>query len=185
MSLTSLRTRPFYRIGRPESTGRPQPDGARGAQRLMLTLDAPRSRVRRRSRIGSAARCGQRAASVRKNALQALRAAEALIRHRGSEPPRRPTDWAPAYGKPQPERTSSGTRRRRIFPRVRPRRGGADPAPARHAPAGIRSGASAPQRHWPSASRFREAGTRPALVRSLRSGPRRVGMRLGGRRQAH
>jgi hypothetical protein len=38
--------------------------------------------------------------------------------------PVRPTDWAPASGSPQPERSSSDTRRRCIFPRVRPRRRG-------------------------------------------------------------
>ena len=43
-------------------------------------------------------------------------------RARGS--PVGPTDWAPASGRPEPERPSSGHRRRCIFPRVRPRRRG-------------------------------------------------------------
>ena len=55
--------------------------------------------------------------------------AGALIRG-GADSPRAcgspvgPTDWAPAPGPPEPERPSSGNRRRCIFPRVRPRRRG-------------------------------------------------------------
>jgi hypothetical protein len=63
------------------------------------------------------------ARSVRsKNALQAHRTAEALIRHCRLASPGRPTDGAPALAGPEPERTSSGSRRRCISAR-RPRRG--------------------------------------------------------------
>jgi hypothetical protein len=65
-----------------------------------------------------------------KNAPGALRAAEAPFRHRQSEQPVSPTDCALTLGTPEPKRASSDTRRRHIFPRVGPRRRGADVASA-------------------------------------------------------
>ena len=78
----------------------------------------------RRDRVSGAARCGQRAASVLKTTPQALRSAAALVRPKRSGQPCCPTDCALNVEKPEPTRSSEGTRRRRGFPRVG--RGGVD-----------------------------------------------------------
>jgi hypothetical protein len=62
-------------------------------------------------------------------------AAEALFRHGRSRRPVGPTDWSLPFDQPEPERGSTGPRRRRVFPRVRPRRRGAGVASPPEAPA--------------------------------------------------
>jgi hypothetical protein len=62
-------------------------------------------------------RAGGRCASP-KTTSQAFQSAAALFRLKRSGEPGCPTDCVPEFGKPQPTRSSSGTRRRRGFPRV-------------------------------------------------------------------